>query len=86
MYYGEDEIQLYLFDTGDYVEKMTVIKNYIAMDDATKARYVEKVVIDICKQTSPKKNYGISKQTLREYVKNVLDILEAEAKGAEIID
>ncbi|MEK4085106.1 hypothetical protein [Psychrobacillus sp. FSL K6-1415] len=79
MYYGEDDVHLYLSDTADYIRKTTVLKNYRAMTEETKLRYVERVVIDICKQTSPRRNYGITKDLLRRYVRDVLgDMVEEE--------
>ena len=87
MNYEDYEINLYLLDLADYVEGTTVLKNYIAMLPEKKTKYIEKVVIDICLQTAPMRNYGISKEFLRGYVREILDELVARSSGGvEVID
>jgi hypothetical protein len=54
------------------------MKSYLAMKDESRAKYVEKVILDITRQCSPKKNYGITRCILRAFVIDVLARMEKE--------
>ena len=76
MNYEIEEAQFFLVDVADYIEETTVIKNYVNMPVESKAKYVERVVLTITKQTNPRKNYGITRDVLRAFVVNVLAEME----------
>jgi hypothetical protein len=76
MYYEVYEAQRFLEDVGDYIESTTVMKTYIGMPDESKAKYIERVIIEITKQCSPETNYGITRNVLRSFVVDVLADME----------
>jgi hypothetical protein len=76
MNYEIGEAQFFLVDVADFIEETTVMKNYVNMPVESKAKYVERVVLTITKQTSPRKNYGITRDVLRSFVVDVLADME----------
>lgn len=65
-------------DLGDYIEATTVMKTYVAMPSESRAKYVERVILDVTRRCSPKAKYGITRDVLRAYVVDVLARLEKE--------
>ncbi|WP_223592758.1 hypothetical protein [Neobacillus bataviensis] len=73
MYDELDPIDLFFHSVIEFVESYTVFSNFKKMDEATKAKYVEKLTIMIVFATSPRKNYDISMDTIRLAVRDILD-------------
>lgn len=80
MYYELDDAELFLMDVGEFIESTTVMKNYVNMPAESKAKYVERVVLDVTRRCSPKANYGITRDVLRAFVVDVLAKLEEDHK------
>jgi hypothetical protein len=78
-----DPVDLFFHSVLDFVESYTVLKNYRKMDEETKKRYVEKLTLMIVFDTSPRKNYDISMDTIRLVVRDILDKKAAEVSDDE---
>lgn len=76
-----DEIDLFFYGLARHIEETTVLATYKAMSEESRRKYRESIVINTCKAQSPKKNYGISMATIREFVGKVLDGMETQSKG-----
>jgi hypothetical protein len=76
-----DPVDFFFHSVVEFVESYTVFKNYKAMDEETKKRYVELLTLKIIFATSPRKNLDISKDTIRLVVRDILD-----KKAAEVVD
>jgi hypothetical protein len=57
----------------DFVEGYTNFKTYKKMDEEKKAKLVNKLTLIICFETSPRKNFDISMDTVRKVVRSILD-------------
>ena len=68
-----DPIDLFFHYVVDFVESYTNFCSYQAMTDEKKAKYVELLTLKIIYATSPRKNYDISKETIRLVVRDILD-------------
>jgi hypothetical protein len=73
-----DPVEIFFHDVIYFVESYTVFKNYKKMDEETKTRYVELLTLKIIFATSPRKNFDISKDTIRRVVRDILDKKLAE--------
>jgi hypothetical protein len=78
-----DPVETFFHSVIDFVESYTVFKNYRKMDEETKARYVELLTLKIIFATSPRKNFDISKDTIRLVVRDILDRKESEVSDDE---
>ncbi|MCA1319788.1 hypothetical protein LC085_07660 [Bacillus tianshenii] len=67
-----EELQYLIFD---YCVQETNIKTYSNMNNETKARYRERLVLLISYAYAPRRNYDISKAEVRDMVKCSLDAL-----------
>jgi hypothetical protein len=76
-----DQVELFFHQVIQFVESYTVFRNYKKMDEETKKRYVEKLTLMIVFDTSPRKNYDISMDTIRLVVRDILD-----KKAEEVAD
>lgn len=56
-----------------FVEEFTNFKNYEAMTDEKKAKYREKLTLQICFAFSPRKNFDISKNEVRVMVHQAIE-------------
>lgn len=78
--YEIDEVDLFFHELGYYIEDTTVLATYTAMCEESRRKYRERIVITTCKAQAPKRNYGISMATVREFVGEVLSDMEAQEK------
>jgi len=76
-----DEVENFFHDIVEFVESYTVFRNYKKMNEEKKKKYVEKLTLLIVFETSPRKNFDISMETIRLVVHDILD-----RKAAEILD
>jgi len=51
-----------------------VIKTWNTMDDVARCKIIERMTIEYCKETSPKKNYGIGQAEIRGGIIDAIDI------------
>jgi hypothetical protein len=58
---------------AEYIVETTVIANYANGTDESRRKYRELLTIRLCLMYSPRKNYDISKDTIRHFVGNVLE-------------
>lgn len=56
-----------------FVENYTNFKNYEAMTEEKKAKYREKLTLEICFAFSPRKNFDITKNEVREMVSQAIE-------------
>ncbi|MGC4378981.1 hypothetical protein WD019_18985 [Fictibacillus sp. Mic-4] len=70
-------------DAAQYIVESTVIENYVKGSEESRKKYRERLTITLCKMFSPRKNYDISKETIRQFVGDVLTQLEQEIKRHE---
>jgi len=80
MYYELDDAELFLMDVGEYLEATTVMKTYVSLSEESRSKYVERVILDVTRRCSPKANYGITRDVLRNFVVDVLARLEKDYK------
>jgi hypothetical protein len=78
-----DPVDIFFHSVVEFVESYTVFKNYMKMDEETRERYVELLTLKIIFATSPRKNYDISKETIRLVVRDILDRKTAEVSDDE---
>lgn len=81
--YEISEEEFFFLDLAEYIDATTVMKTYLAMEPETKRKYRERLTITACKTCAPKRNWGISMATVREYVGEVLAAMEEKAKEEE---
>lgn len=81
--YELDPVENFFHYVIEFVESYTVFKNYKKMPDEKKAKYVEKLTLMVIFDTSPRKNYDISKETIRLVVRDILDKKLAEVADDE---
>lgn len=60
----------------EFVGSMIVIDTWLAMDDVKKCKLIEKITIEFCKRTSPKKIYGVGQAEVRGGIIDAIDIYE----------
>ncbi|WP_394136901.1 hypothetical protein [Cytobacillus oceanisediminis] len=73
--YGEyDEIDLFIGNVIYFVENYTNFKTYQKMSPETKQKYINKLVLMIVFEYSPRKRYDISMETLRHWIRNILEV------------
>lgn len=71
--YGEnDQIDEFIWSVIDFVESYTDFKNYDNMPPESKEKYVNKLTLLICFETSPRKNFDIGMESIRCMVRDVL--------------
>ena len=82
--YGEeiDPVDVFIGLMVEYIDRETYWPNLRRMDEEKRAKYVEKLVFYICVNCAPKRNFGISKNEIREWVKTVL-LIGLEVDGYE---
>jgi hypothetical protein len=83
MNYEIDPVEIFFHNVIEFVEEYTFFKNYLAMEEEKRKKYVEKLVLLITFETSPRKNFNISRDTLRQVVREILDEKAAELKNEE---
>lgn len=69
-----DEVPELHDDLIDYVGRRIVIETWRDMDDVKRCKLIEKITIEFCKETSPKKNYGIGQAEIRGGIIEAIDI------------
>lgn len=57
-----------------FIVACTYWKMYEKLSPESQEKYVEKLTFLSCVEFSPKRNYNISKDTIREIVRNVLEV------------
>lgn len=74
--YGEeiDPVDVFIGSMVQYIDEETYWPNYGRMDEEKRAKYAEKLVFHICVIYAPMRNYGITKNEIREWVKTVLKV------------
>ncbi len=78
-----DQIENFFHNVIEFVESYTVFKNYNKMTEDKKTKYVEKLTLMVIFETSPRKNYDISKETIRLVIRDILDKKAAEVANDE---
>ncbi|GAB6927119.1 hypothetical protein JCM10914A_11020 [Paenibacillus sp. JCM 10914] len=58
----------------EFVGSRIGIETWRGMDDVKKCRLIEKITIEFCKETSPKKTYGVGQAMVRGGIIEALDI------------
>ncbi|GIO93543.1 hypothetical protein [Paenibacillus lactis] len=58
----------------EFVGSVIVIDTWGAMDDVKKCKLIEKITIEFCKRTSPKKIYGVGQAEIRGGIIDAIDI------------
>jgi hypothetical protein len=81
-----DPVDIFFHSIVEFVESYTVFSNYRKMDEETKQRYVELLTLKIIFTTSPRKNYDISKETIRLVVRDILDKKLAEVSDEPTLE
>jgi len=72
--YGEhDQIDEFIGFVIAFVEGYTNFKTYENMSEEKRTKYIEKLVLLITFETSPRKNYDISMATVRLWVRDILE-------------
>jgi hypothetical protein len=72
--YGEnDQIDEFIGFVVAFVEGYTNFKAYESMSEEKRTKFIEKLVLLITFETSPRKNFGISMATIREWVRDILE-------------
>jgi hypothetical protein len=69
-----DSIDEFLGNMVAFIDASTYWQTYAKMSEESRRKYVEKLTFLICVEFSPKRNYNISKNTIREMVINVLEV------------
>ncbi|WHY93752.1 hypothetical protein QNK12_09945 [Neobacillus cucumis] len=73
-----DPVEEFFNSVIEFVESYTVWRNYKAMSEEKKAKYIEKLTLMIVFATSPRKQFNIGMDTIRLVVKDILDKKVAE--------
>ncbi|GIP21057.1 hypothetical protein [Paenibacillus sp. J22TS3] len=63
----------------DFASRGIVIETWRKMDDVKRCKLIEKVTIEFCKETSPKRNYGVGQAEIRGGIIEAIDITEGGA-------
>jgi hypothetical protein len=71
--YDEDNIDLFFHALIEFILTWTDFKNYENMSEESRIKWREKLTILACYQFSPRKNYDISKNTIRRIVTDVIE-------------
>jgi len=74
MYGDYDEIDQFIGNVIYFVEHYTDFKVYQKMSDESKKKYVNKLTLLIVFEYSPRKNYDISMETIRQWIRNILEV------------
>lgn len=69
-----DEVPELYDDLIDFVRGRIVIETWNGLDDVKRCRLIEKITIEFCKETSPKKTYGVGQAMVRGGIIEALDI------------
>lgn len=73
-----DEIEVFWDEVYELIKARTYITTYMAMPEESRTKYCSKLVIDVCKEFSPRKNYDITMEEIHEFTAAVLSQWEAE--------
>ncbi|MEK6993452.1 hypothetical protein NST08_24600 [Paenibacillus sp. FSL K6-1566] len=60
----------------EFVGSVIVIDTWVAMDDVKKCKLIEKISIEFCKRSSPKKIYGVGQAEIRGGIIDAIDMYE----------
>lgn len=69
-----DPVGEFLGQMVAYIDACTYWKTYAKLSPESQGKYVEKLTFFICLEFSPKRHYNISKDSIREMVRNVLEV------------
>ena len=69
-----DELPELYEELISFVGRRINIETWRGMDDVKKCRLIEKITIEFCKVTSPKKSYGVGQAEVRGGIIEALDI------------
>lgn len=74
MYEEYNEIDQFIGNVIYFVEHYTNFKTYQKMSPETKQKYINKLTLMIVFEYSPRKNYDISMETLRHWIRSILEV------------
>jgi hypothetical protein len=72
VYEEHDQINEFIWSVINFVEEYTDFKNYDKLSPESKEKYVNKLTLLICFETSPRKNYDIGMESIRHIVRDIL--------------
>jgi hypothetical protein len=73
MYEDYDPLDEFISSIVSFVETYTNFTTYEKMSEETRTKFIEKLTLMIVFETSPRKNYNISMQTIRLWVRDILE-------------
>lgn len=74
MYEKFNSIDEFLGHMVAFIDACTYWQTYAKLCEESREKYVEKLTFLICVEFSPKRYYNISKDSIREMVRNVLEV------------
>lgn len=65
-------LEAFFHDLYNYVSEVVNLKTFRNMDDETRQKLISKITILACKEFSPRKNFDIGRDEIREYVGRII--------------
>ncbi|SMF91222.1 hypothetical protein SAMN05661091_5381 [Paenibacillus uliginis N3/975] len=72
--FPSDEVPELYDELIAFVGRQIVIGTWCGMDDVKRCKLIEKITIEFCKETSPKKTYGVGQAMVRGGIIEAIDI------------
>lgn len=57
-----------------FIDACTYWKTYANLSEESQEKYVEKLTLMVCTNFAPRRNYDISKETIRTWVRCILEV------------
>lgn len=71
--FPQDEFPELYEDLIEFVGSRIMVGAWCKMDDVQKCKLIEKIAIEVCKEVSPRKNFGIGQAEIRGGIIDALD-------------